>query len=56
MDASIKHWAAFVCCGVPEISTTPSDDPGLTSRRLTLAPEICTYKENMINKTPLGRW
>ena len=38
--ASIKHWAACVCSGVPDISTTPSDDPGLTSRRLTLAPDI----------------
>jgi len=28
---------ALVCCGMPEISTTASDVPGLTSRRLTLA-------------------
>ena len=41
---------------MPKISTTPSDDPSLTSGRLTLAPKIYTYKENTINKTPSERW
>lgn len=41
---------AVVCCGLPEISISASDVPGLTSRRLTLAWEIWPYKENMISK------
>lgn len=45
-DTNIKHWTAFICTGMPEISPTPSDDPGPTWRRLPLAPEIAEFQQH----------
>lgn len=41
MNPWSRLWALSACSGLPDILTTPSVVSGVSSTRLTVAPEIC---------------